>query len=971
MTDQTDPTPATPTPGPTSRARPWARWALPAIVWLSVPLVLCFLPITYLGIKHLESIGAKRDQAVTLLRARRAVILEVVRSSERDPTTPLSDATADMLVSMIGDIDRIGESESGQRAIMDRLQMAVENARTTPRADALGPLIPVLDELYLRDQQIVDSYREQFARVGIGGPRSLLVLESIAVIGLTFSAMLVTRELRRRDRVEHQLRRSKERLAQAELMARLGHWDLNFKDKSVEMSDSLHDIVGIPRQYFGNSLDEAFTIVHPDDRQRVKDSILELLDNPRPHFDQFRFTAGRDVRVMFIRGTPVLDDHGKMVRLWGTAQDITEQIKTEHAIQLSDARFRAICEYAPIVIFQARPDGQVSYGSPRWEEISGRPVDVALGWGWAEMIHPEDRPRVLAAWHAATEAAEPFAHEYRLVRADGQIRWLHALASPVRTESGELKSYIGTVEDITERRAVERAAVASQARFDAVIRASRQVLYDWNTVTNQIDIEGSAEDVLGLSVEELRTLGGWTDQIHPDDRDAFNAEIERVLKSHEPFNLEYRMRRADGTYIPVHDRGYFVDAPEGKVRMIGLVADLSDRKSLEAQLQQAQKMDSLGRLAGGIAHDFNNWLTAIIGHTRIARDAAGKPEVIASLDQILSASESAAGLTRQLVAFARKQVFDPRVCRPAEIIEHARALLDRLIGENITLEVRAATDLWNVRLDPAQIHQVLVNLAINARDAMPKGGRLSIDLSNITIDEDAARLHPNLAAGQFVQITVADTGIGIPPDVLPRIFEPFFTTKEQGKGTGLGLPTVMGIVQQSGGHIWVYSEPGLGTTFKLFFPRVREPAATPLVEPTSKRPLPDARPGETILLVEDQQIVRDLVATVLLRRGYTVLSAPDAAAALALADSSPTPINLLLTDLVLPGMDGRRLAATLTARIPDLRVILSSGYTDESAGLDPGVNFIQKPYSPDALTRLVRDILDNPAHHLAPSPATH
>ncbi len=925
-----------------------------------VLMVLGFVPLTYFGIRHLEAIGVKRDQAVTLLRSRRALILELVRAAERDPEKPLSEATADMLASMIADINALGESEDGQRDILNRALMAVESARTSPRSEALSAVIPVLDELYVRDQAIVDNYRLQFANVGIKGPRSLLILEIIAAAGLATAAWLVTREFRRRDRVERDLRQSRERLASAEGMAKLGHWEIDWEHKRVELSDALHEIIGVPRKYFGNAIEEALTVVHPEDRARVKESIIDLGENPRPLFDQFRFISGNQVRVMFLRGTPVLDDHRRMVRLFGTAQDITEQIKAEHAIRLSDARFRAICDYAPLVIFQAKPDGQVTYGSPRWEEISGRPVDVALGQGWAEMVHPDDRARVVASWRDATEAGEPFAHEYRLIRVDGQTRWLRVLASPVRADDGEISSYIGTVEDITERLAAEREALASRARFDAVIRASRQVLYDWNTVTNRIDIEGSAEDVLGLSVEELRTLGGWTDQIHPEDRAAFSAQIEHVLRTHEPFSLEYRMRRTDGTYISVHDRGYFVDAPEGKVRMIGLVADLSDRKSLEAQLLQAQKMESLGRLAGGIAHDFNNWLTAIIGHAGIARDAAIKPEVIASLDQILSAADSATGLTRQLVAFARKQVFEPRVCRPSEIVERARTLLDRLIGEQVTLEIHAAPDLWNARLDIAQIQQVLVNLAINARDAMPDGGRLSIDLSNVTIDEDAARLHHELSPGQFVQIVVADTGIGIPPDVLPRIFEPFFTTKEQGKGTGLGLPTVMGIVKQSGGNIWVYSEPGLGTTFKLFFPRADEPAAADTSSIAANAPAPKARPGETILLVEDQQIVRELVASVLTRRGYTVLDAPDAPAALALADQHKGAVNLLLTDLVLPGMDGRKLAAELARRLPGLRVILSSGYTDEHNGLDPGINFIQKPYSPEALARLVRDTLDRP-----------
>ncbi len=958
-----------------SRRKTRKRWALAAIVWLMVPLVLGFLPITYFGIRQLEAIGTKRDQAVTLLRARRAVILEIVRASERDPTLPLTDATADMIETMVADINAVGESEDGQRAVMDRVTMAVESARTNPRGPALGVVVPPLDVLYVRDQEIVDAFRDQFARIGIQGPRSLLILEVIAGVGLATAATLVTLELRRRDRVERQLRASRERLADAERMARLGHWDVNFQTKRAELSDSLHEIVGIPRKFFGGTLDEAFTIVHPEDRERVRDSMLAIIERPLPLFDQFRFVVNGATRIMFIQGTPAKDDEGKVVRVSGTAQDITDQVKAEHAIRQSEARFKSLCDYAPLVIFQSRADGWNTYISPRWEEISGKSPQTSLGWGWTELIHPDDRKRVTESWASAVENGEPWTHEYRIIRPDKAERWLRVLACPIRDDAGAITGFIGTAEDITRRVGAERHAIASRARFDAVIRASRQIVYDWNPATDDLDIDGASEDVIGLTAIHLRTFGGWVDRVHPDDRATFDAEVERVLKTREPFSLEYRMLRADGVYIPVHDRGYFILGPEGHTRMIGLVADLSDRKSLEAQLIQSQKMESIGRLAGGIAHDFNNWLTAIIGHARVAREIAIAPGVAESIDQILLAANFATGLTHQLLAFARKQVIDPRVCNPADVVEHARKLLAQPIGEHIKLTVKAAPNLWNIRIDPAQIQQVLVNLAINARDAMPGGGRLTIELSNVTIDAEAARLVSDLEPGEFVQITVADTGQGITPEVLPQIFEPFFTTKEQGKGTGLGLPTVMGIVKQSDGHIGVTSSPGRGTTFTLHFPRVKEPALLPMLPVTapgpvpSTDPTPSARPGETILLVEDQAIIRGMVQGVLDRRGYTVLAAGDAPEAVDIAASHPGPIHLLLTDLVLPSMNGKALAAQIADARPDIRVLLTSGYTDEPEGLDPGSNFIQKPYSPEQILRLVRQMLDRSPPAPPPPPA--
>ncbi|MBX3367774.1 MAG: PAS domain-containing protein [Phycisphaeraceae bacterium] len=944
-----------------------SRWIYPFLVWMMVGVLLCFIPITYLGVKRLEAIGEKRDQAVSLLRARRALILAIVRAAEREPERPLSQATASMIESMLDDIARLGESEDGQATVMDDVRIRLRQATEAPRGTILEATIPALDELYVRDQEIVDAYRLQFARIGIQGPYSLLLLEGLAVIGLAGAAWIVTAEFRRRDRVESELRQSRERLADAERLAKLGHWQVDWVSKRVDFSDALHGILGIPREYFGNMLDEAFTVIHPEDRDRVRESISELSENPRPLFDQFRFIVDGETRVMFIRGTPVLDDQKRLVRVWGTAQDITDQVEAEHEIRRGEDRFRAISDYAPLVVFQCRPDGAKTYISPRWEQVTGQRTEHAIGWGWSELIHPDDKKRVIDSWREALETAAPWVHEYRIVRTDGKVRWLHVLASPILDEQREVTSYVGTAEDFTERRNAQRAALASQARFDAVIRASKQVLYDWDPESDSIDIEGGAEDVLGLSADVLRSLGGWTDRIHPDDLESFNEQIARVKATREPFNLEYRMKRADGTYIHVHDRGYFVQASDDKLHMIGLVADVSERKSLEIQFHQAQKMESIGRLAGGIAHDFNNWLTAIIGHARIARDAAIKPEVMASLDQILLAADSAADLTRQLVAFARKQIIEPKVCRPADVVDRARTLIEPLIGEGITLEVRASHDLLNFRVDPAQIQQVLVNLVINARDAMPDGGSITIELANTQVDAALARQLEGMQPGQYVQIAVTDRGSGIPSDNIPRIFEPFFTTKEQGKGTGLGLPTVMGIMQQSGGHIKVESEVGSGTTFRLYFPAAKGSARADTDQSRqagstrTQAVADDAAPSETILLVEDQPLVRDLVREVLERRKYTVLLAGDAAEAMAVSDTHKGQIHLLLTDLVLPGMNGRDLAAEIERRRPGIRVLLSSGYTDRLAEIEPGLCFIQKPYSPDALAAAVRHAIDSPA----------
>jgi nitrogen-specific signal transduction histidine kinase len=387
--------------------------------------------------------------------------------------------------------------------------------------------------------------------------------------------------------------------------------------------------------------------------------------------------------------------------------------------------------------------------------------------------------------------------------------------------------------------------------------------------------------------------------------------------------------------------------------------DISERKWLETQLVQAQKMESIGRLAGGVAHDFNNLLTAIIGYTELAREMLSQEDAArACLENVVKAAERAANLTRQLLAFARRQVIEPRVIQINDLIQDIDEILHRLIGETIELTLRLAPEAGAVRVDPGQFSQVLMNLAVNARDAMPGGGKLIIETETLVLGEAYARHHVGLTPGPYVMVAVSDTGAGIDPAILPHIFEPFYTTKETGKGTGLGLATVYGIVAQSGGHIWIYSEPEYGTTVKIYLPRVDD--------------APTALPGEftdeslcgteTILLVEDELLVRDIAAKTLRGQGYTVLEAANGKEALAVAEGYPGILHLLVTDVVMPQMGGRELAENLHARRPDLRILYTSGYTDDiivhHAVLEEGQPFLQKPFTPVALARKVREALE-------------
>lgn len=408
-----------------------------------------------------------------------------------------------------------------------------------------------------------------------------------------------------------------------------------------------------------------------------------------------------------------------------------------------------------------------------------------------------------------------------------------------------------------------------------------------------------------------------------------------------------------------------LQSPDGTARQVlGVATDITQRKLLEDQLVQAQKMEAVGRLAGGIAHDFNNLLTVVMGHVgllvaEMARDDPHRPE----LEEVLRATQRAATLTQQLLAFSRKQVLQPKVLDLNDLVRGTHKLLRRLIGEDVELRTALGDGLGSVEADPGQLEQVIMNLAVNARDAMPRGGMLTIETANVELDDTYAREHVDVAAGRYVMLAVTDTGTGMDVRTKAHLFEPFFTTKGPGRGTGLGLATVHGIVKQSGGHIWVYSEPGGGTTFKVYLPRVVggvDKADAPARSPESR-----GRGGaETILLVEDEDAVRRLASTVLERRGYAVLAGCDGEAALQLAARHTGPLDLLVTDVVMPRMSGPQLAAQLTQARPGLKVLYLSGYTDDTiihhGVLREGVAFLQKPFSPEALTRKVREVLDAP-----------
>ena len=531
--------------------------------------------------------------------------------------------------------------------------------------------------------------------------------------------------------------------------------------------------------------------------------------------------------------------------------------------------------------------------------------------------------------------------------------------SLTRLENGAL---VCICRDINERRSAEKAREEAEAKYRALIEQVAAISYiaeigvngEWHYVSPQIGsiIGYSPEDWLGSSRE-------WMRHVHPEDHAVVEA-AEAASNRGEPFQAEYRMLRKDGRVIWVSDTAVVVRDPSGHSLMEGIIVDITERKQLEVQLQQSRRMEAVGRLAGGVAHDFNNLLTIIKGYTELALNRSGtKPEMRSDIERIEDASERAATLVRQLLAFGRKQVLQPKSLDLNSIVLGLDKLLQRLMGEYIEMKTLVGEDVGTVKADPGQIEQVIMNLVVNGRDAMPNGGRLTIETANVDLDSTYARDHATVRPGHYVMLAVTDTGVGMDADTASHIFEPFYTTKGSTSGTGLGLATVYGIVKQSGGYIWVYSEPGKGSSFKVYLPRVDEPA-----EPPQKiKKQPRARKGtETILLVEDEPAVRELTRMVLAAQGYSVVEALSPEDAERLSENYGNEIHLLLTDVVMPGLSGRELARRITARHPKMRVLYMSGYTQNviagGGTLETGIAFLQKPFTPATLLEKVREVLD-------------
>jgi len=630
--------------------------------------------------------------------------------------------------------------------------------------------------------------------------------------------------------------------------------------------------------------------------------------------------------------------------------------------QLSESQqvFRLISENAADMIAVVDVEGRRIYNSQSYERVLGySPEDLQKSSAF-EQIHPEDRERVREASLEARRTGAGRTLEYRMRHKDGSWRVLESTARIIPSASGIPEKLVIVNRDITERKRAVEALRVSEASFRSVVEDAPYGIYQADDEGHFLRVNPALQRMLGYSTtDELQNVN-LEKEIFRRLQD-FRG-MRETLHSHDEFKeLEIEWRKKDGTPITVRCSGRRVrEENKGSAFHEVFAEDVTDKRVLEAQLRMAGKMEAIGRLSGGIAHDFNNILGVMIGYSQLLkRKMQSEPNLLEYADEIEKAGQRAASLTRQLLAFSRQQILTPTVLDLNTLVADMEKMLPRLIGEDIAVRIELGARLGTVRADRGQVEQVIMNLAVNARDAMPSGGTLLIETANRDLDELYARDHPGARLGRYVMLSVHDSGVGMDRETISHIFEPFFTTKELGKGTGLGLATVYGIVKQSGGYIGVDSHPGKGACFQVFLPRVNEPITR---SSEILAPAPETKSSETILLAEDSDPLRKLAKSLLEGHGFEVLAAQNGEEALDLARDHTGHIHLLLTDVVMPGINGRVLAERLLVARPGTKILYMSGYTDSFiAGhgvLDRSTNLLYKPFTEEKLIERVRGVLD-------------
>jgi len=668
------------------------------------------------------------------------------------------------------------------------------------------------------------------------------------------------------------------------------------------------------------------------------------------------FYAEIGARVVTIEGEPG-------IQVW--IKDITERKQADEALRESEERYRAIFDRSLDCVYLHDFEGNFLDANETALNLLGYDREEIPSLTFSSLLSEDQLPLAFQVLTGLKETGQQKKlTEFSLKRKDGQIVYMETKSSVIYRDKRPF-AILGIARDITERKRAEEVLKKSEARLRNVFEASplgiglvRNRKIEWHN--------GNVSRMLRYAPDEL--LGKNTRMLYESDEEF--ERVGEVISSLGPekrtADIETRWVRKDGSTFDCHIRYALLDPESKDSAVLAIVEDMTERKKaeeekekLQAQLNQAQKMEAIGELAGGVAHDFNNILTSIIGNADLALMDLDK-DVGNYIEEIRKGGHRAAALTRQLLAFSRKELIRPEVLDLNSVAMNLEKMLRRLIGEDIELVTVYAPDLWQVEADPAQIEQIVMNLSVNARDAMPKGGKLTIETANVVLDEAYFQEHGlESEKGPYVMLAVADNGIGIDKETQDRIFDPFFTTKKMGKGTGLGLSTVYGIVKQNKGHIWVYSEEGKGTTFKVYLPRAD---AEPKEKEEEKSPEHSLAGSETILVAEDDEALRKMAERMLEGYGYKVITAENGKEAMKIAESHDAPIHLLVTDVVMPGVSGRDLAEKLQEKVPEIKVLYMSGYTDNDIAhhgvLEKDVNFIQKPFTREGLATKVREVLD-------------
>ncbi len=775
----------------------------------------------------------------------------------------------------------------------------------------------------------------------------------------------IARDITARQRAEEALKESEARFKFLFEYAPDAYFLMDLQGNFLDANRAAENLSGYPQEELIGRNFQTMPLL--DDRQ--KSLVTELLAQSvygevvGPVDFTLSRKDGRQV-IIEVKGLP-LAIKGQSLML-AVARDITARKQAEEALRESEARYRTLFEASPDAIIVMDLDMNIIMGNQRsWEIVGHDSPEQPVSRKGIEDIASEDRPRVTAAIQALLATGRTQTFEATMLKPDGVRFPSLNSAALIRDAAGNPQAILGIARDITALKQAEAELRQSEQKF-RLMAENIQDLFWISTpdLRRVIYLSPAFEQIWGRPREELyQAARSFIQAVHPEDRERVRAGMLAAQAQGASWSHEYRIIKPDGAVRWVQDRGFPVRDDQGQVILFtGMATDITARKALEEQLRQAQKMEAVGRLAGGVAHDFNNLLMAITGYGELMRAEVNKSDPLYThLENILKAGDRAAALTQQLLTFSRRQIVHLQVVDLKQVILDLQPMLRRLIGEDLDLEIITDPGPAAVKADPGHLSQIIMNLVVNARDAMPRGGRLTLKTAPVNFKVARHSRFGLIPAAAYVRLEVRDTGVGMDEATQAHIFEPFFTTKEPGKGTGLGLSTVYGIVKQSGGHIDVASEPGGGSVFTIYLPHLK----TGVVPPKVKTPIAaSCRGQETVLLVEDEDVLRTLLAKFLRLYGYTVLEARHGGEALLLCERHPEPIHLMVTDVVMPQMSGRELADRLTPLRPEMKVLYISGYT-EDALVQHGVTalsvaFLQKPFKPIELVRQVHAVLHPP-----------